>query len=208
MKVSAIIPTIQGREELLEQTVESLRDTANGYDVELLVVRNCPTVGQAWNKGIEEATGTHFWLGADDVTLLPGWLDAAAEAASEGGYPCPRILRPDGSVEACGTVGQSGTIEIEVEDGFPCNSSSFPFVSREDWERVGPSLPVHYFADDYLGFRARVAGLDVRLVRAYSLIHHEGTVGRREKVAQHWDHRAIFLKTIAEEHRLCVSVPS
>lgn len=202
MKVSLIIPTIGGREQLLEQTIKSLAETADGYETELIVVRNSPTVGEGWNQGVEASTGTHFWLGADDVTMLPGWLEAASDFAAEGGYPCPRILRPDGSIEACGTIGQSGCIESEVEDGFPCNSSSFPFVSREVWEEVGPSLPIHYHADDYLGFKARVAGLDVRLKRGYSLIHHEGKVGRAAKVAEHWQARDIFLKTIAEEHQL------
>lgn len=201
MKVSAILPTIDGREELLDQTIESLSETANGFDVELLVVKNCPTIGEAWNKGAEQATGTHLWLAADDVTMQPGWLEAAVEFANEGGYPCPRIIRPDGSIEACGTVGQSGCILSEVEDGFLCACSQFPFVLRETWEEIGPCIPVAYFADDYLGYRARKAGLEVRLVRAYTLIHHEGIVGRREHVQKHWRYREMFLEAIAEEAR-------
>lgn len=202
MKVSLIIPTIGGREALLDQTIKSLAETANGYETELIVVRNAPTVGEGWNQGIEIADGTHLWLGADDVTMFPGWLEAVVEAEGKGWYPCPRILFESGEIEACGTLGQAGCILSEVEDGFLCNASSFPFMSRETWEDVGPSLPIQYFADDYLGYRARVAGLEVCLVRAYSLIHHVGTVGRAAKVAQHWQHRDIFLKTIAEEHQL------
>lgn len=202
MKISAVIPTIDGREKLLEQTIESLADTASGHEVELVVVKNSPTGGQGWNEGAEAATGTHLWFGADDLTFFPGWLDAVVEFTRDGGYSCPRILRPNGSVEACGTIGQGGPIEAEVEDGLPCNASQFPFVLRETWDEIGPSLPVHYFADDYLGFRARVAGLDVRLVRAYSLVHHDGFVGHKRHAGRYWDDRQRFLQKIAEEHRL------
>lgn len=202
MKVSLIIPTIGGREQLLEQTTQSLAETCNGYETELIVVRNSPTVGEGWNQGVEASTGTHFWLGADDVTFSEGWLDAVVEAEARGWYPCPRILFANGEIEACGTIGQAGCILSEVEDGFLCGASSFPFMSRETWEEVGPSLPIGYFADDYLGYRARVAGLEVRLVRAYTLTHYVGTVGRAAQVAKHWQYREIFLKTIAEEHAL------
>lgn len=207
MKVSLIIPTIGGREQLLKQTINSLAETANGYDTELVVVRNSPTVGEAWNEGAKAAIGTHLWLGADDVTLTPGWLDAAVEAEEKGWYPCPRIVFPNGELEACGTLGQSGCILYEVEDGFLCNASSFPFLSRESWNEIGPSPPIHYFADDYLGYQARVAGLEVRLVRDYSLVHHVGIIGRDQMVARHFKDRDIFLQTIAEEHS-CTTVPS
>jgi GT2 family glycosyltransferase len=204
--LSAVIPTIDGREGLLEQTIASLAETAN-VEVELLVVRNAPTIGEAWNEGVSQATGSHLWLGADDVTFVPGWVDAAVDGRSGGGYPCPRILRPDGSIEACGTMGQGGLIETEVEDGFPCVSSPFPFMWRRDWETIGPALPIHYYCDDYLGFRARVAGLWVHVARDYTLIHHEGTAGRGRMVSRAMQDRQTFLKTIAEEHA-CLPVAS
>jgi hypothetical protein len=200
--LSAVIPTIDGREGLLEQTIASLAETAN-VEVELLVVRNAPTIGEAWNEGVSQATGSHFWLGADDVTFAPGWADAA----SEKDYPCPRILRPDGSVEACGTIGQGGLIDTEVEDGFVCGSSQFPFMPRFVWDVIGPALPIHYYSDDYLGFKARAAGFNVQLARGYTLIHHEGTAGRGRMVSRAMHDRQTFLKTIAEEHA-CLPVVS
>ena len=204
MKLSAVIPTINGREPLLDQTIQSLAETANGTEVELIVVRNAPTIGQAWNEGAAEATGSHLWLGADDVTFGEGWIEAAEAAVAHAGYPCPRIIRPDGSVEACGTLGQGGLYEAEMEDRVPCGASPFPFMELEDWQTIGPSLPIGYYADDYLGFKARLAGRDVYLVRDYTLVHYEGTVGRGRIVARAMQDRATFLSTITEENRCLV----
>lgn len=204
MKVSAVIPTIKGREALLEQTVQSLAATANGTPVELIVVQDSPTIGEAWNEGVENSTGTHLWLGADDVTFAPGWLEAVDDARERGIYPVPRIIRPDGSVQACGTLGQGGVIEAEVEDGFPCGASQFPVMHRAYWDAIGPALSTHYYSDDYLGFRAKVAGLRVELVRGYTLTHHEGTVGRGRMVARAMQDRNAFLKAITEEHSCLV----
>jgi hypothetical protein len=201
MVLSAIIPTIDGREALLEQTIASLAETA-GCDVDLVVVRNAPTGGAGWNEGAAQATGTHLWFGADDLTFVPGWVEAALQKE----YPCPRILKVDGTPEACGTLGQGATMTTEMEDDFPCHSSPFPFMTRELWDEIGPALPIHYYVDDYLAVKARTVGLDIRLARGYTVIHHEGTAGRGRMVTRAMSDRAAFIRTIGEE-QACRKLP-
>jgi GT2 family glycosyltransferase len=180
VSVSVVIPTIAGREALLEQTRKAY-EANTSVAVQFIVVRNRPTCGDAWNAGAAVADSDYLHLSADDVLPHEGWFDAAKEAADGGCYPAPRIVRPDGSLEACGSMG-GGMLLPECPDKTPCRVSSFPFMRTRDWEHIGPSLPIGYYADDFLSYRAHRHGFEVVVKRDYCLTHLEGLVGRQTLV--------------------------
>lgn len=197
--IAVIIPTIAGREALLERTVDAYREHSTEA-VALLIVRDRPTIGQAWADGVASlpAGADHVHLSADDVAPHPGWDAAAIAAVERGHYPSPRILNADGSLHSCGTMG-GGMLLPECADGTPCAASPFPFVRRSDLEHLGPILAAHYYCDDHLGWRARMIGLEPVVCRGYLLTHLEGTAGRPAMVARAADDRARFLTAIGME---------
>lgn len=192
--VSVVIPTIQGREALYEQTVNAYRNTTPpGYELEVITPRDHPTIGEAWTAGAKVATGEYLHLSADDVTPHDGWLVACVEAVAAGCYPAPKLTRPDGSVEACGSLG-GGMLLGECLDWTPCVTSAFPFMPRPDEPLLVPAI--HYYADDYLAHRARVLGLKPVVRTGFHLTHHEGTVGRPAMVARSAQDRQTFLDIV------------
>ena len=193
--ISVVIPTIPGREHLLEQTISRFEQSA---DVEIIVAANHPSCGQAWNAGAEQATGEFLLLGADDLTPDDGWAEAAMNAAARGVYPAPWIVRRDGSTECCGTLGSGLLLTDQARDGLPVCSSPVPFMRREMWEHVGPSLPGHYYSDDWLGYRARLAGLSVQVRRGYRFTHLDGQAGHARLVARSGSDRARFAEEVSK----------
>ena len=198
--LSLIVPTIDGREYLLEQTIGRLAEVTKADfpddDVELIVVENHPTIGEAWNAGMEDAIGRYVWLGADDALMAPEALAYGADAAGARAWPSPRITNPDGTLHSCGTLG-GGMLMDECETGTRCYASPFPLFLRSEWTNIGPCLPIHYYADDYLGWRATSAGFPVMVIRGYEIQHLEGKVGRAAVTARAMADRRAFLEAIA-----------
>lgn len=194
--ISVIIPTVAGREQLLEETCEAFR--AAGEKVEFVIVRNETTCGEGWNAGAAQASGEYLLFGADDLRPDPSWAEAAVEAADAGAYPSPWIVHSDGSTLCCGTLGQ-GLYTSPGKDGLPVYNSPIPFMRRESWELIGPSLPIHYHADDYLAYRARfTARLSVEVRQAYRFTHLDGTVGRMRNVQLGEQHRWVYAKAVSQ----------
>ena len=197
--ISAIVPTIEGREDLLDMTLARLREVAaNDFGsadyLEVIVPHDYPTIGGAWNAGVAEADGGYLMLGADDILLEPGALTAAMLAARAEVWPSPRITNPDGTLLECGHMGDGRLILSDVPDGTQCLSSPFPFMSRATWDLIGPCLPIHFYADDYLSWRALdVAGLDVQVCRGYAMHHLGGELGRVALLARAAADRAEFM---------------
>lgn len=199
--IAVVIPTIAGREALLERTVRAYRENTDD-ELAVIVIRDRPTIGRAWNDGAQAAvdqTDAHYLhLSADDVEPHPGWDRAAMDAVDRGVYPSPRILNLDGSLHSCGTMG-AGMHLPECADGTPCASSPFPFMRTDDWVAVGPSIDAQYYSDDYLGWSARRVGMEVEVVRGFALTHLEGTVGRARGVQRAMRDRAAFLAAVGVE---------
>lgn len=197
--LSLIVPTIPGREYLLEQTIDGLRKAVAAdfpdEDVQVIVPENYATIGEAWNAGMEDAEGEYAWLGADDAVVAPGALEAARAAAEQGFWPSPRITNPDGTLHSCGTLGQ-GALLGECATGTRCHASPFPFFAVKHWDAIGPCLPIHYYADDYLGWRAESALIEPVVVREYEIRHLEGKVGRYAMVRRAMDDKAAFLEAV------------
>jgi hypothetical protein len=210
--IAVVIPTIKGREHLHERTVAAYRATAPDHELVFYTARDYPTIGEAWNAGADEAALSrasrlggpdYLHLTADDVEPQPGWLDAAIEAADQDFYPSPRIIRPDGSTEACGSMG-GGMLLADCSDWTPCVTSPFPFMRMENWT-PGACLPIGYYADDWLSHLARQAGLKPVVRTSYCLTHLEGTVGRTPVVARAGQDRQTFLDAVAGKETPCVS---
>lgn len=196
MKVSVVIPTIDGRESLFEQTVAAYRQLQS-VELEIIAPRGFSSIGEAWVKGAAKATGQFIHLSADDVIPHAGWFSAALRAANALKYPSPRLLNVDGSLHSCGTMG-GGMLLPECADGTRCNSSPFPFFRAEHTEALIGSLPpIHYYADDLLAARACSLGLVPTVCRDYCFTHLEGIVGRAEVAARAMADRQTFLNTVA-----------
>jgi len=199
-RVSIILPTIAGREDLLAVTRDAYSQTIDA-EAEIVVVRERPTIGQAWNAGAAEAEGEYLLLGADDLVPFPGAVEAGIEAAADGVYPSPWITNPDGSTVARGSMGGGMLLGAETPERTICNSSPIPFFPRKAWGeeaivRLGPSLPIHYYADDYLAWRARRAGFRIEVVGGYHFQHLEGIVGRPAVQARAMADRDSYLRTV------------
>ena len=193
--ISVIIPTIAGREVHLDETVAAFRDTP--AKIEIVVVRNQPTCGQAWNIGAEQASGEYLLLGGDDLKPHPGWAETALEAAEAGVYPSPWITEPNGETLCAGTLGHG--LYVDGYDGMPVYNSPVPFFRRDQWDLIGPVPQIHYFADDYLAYRARFsAGLSVEVRRGYWFTHLNGTVGRQENVRLGEQYRWTYARAVTE----------
>ena len=178
--ISVVVPNITGREDLLDRCRAAYKQHSDGVRVEWIVAKDQGGAGHAWNAGASQATGDYLHLTCDDMLPHAGWADVAISAAEQGVYPAPRILKADGELQNCGTLG-SGMMLGEVVDGTPVNASELPFLSRDLWQ-PGMVVTGHYYSDDWMGVWARHQGLSVEVRRDYLFTHLEGRVGR-ERVA-------------------------
>jgi hypothetical protein len=195
--ISLVVPTIRGREDLLERTVAAFKATAES-DLEIIVPREYKTCGEAWNVGAETATGDYLCLAADDMEPVEGWEAAAIKAADDDVYPAPWILRVDGTTECCGTLGAGLLLDESARDGLPVCNSPVPFMRREEWPHLGPTIPAHCYSDDFLGYRARLAGLRVEVRREYKFIHLDGQVGHQPLVIRSGADRELFAREVSK----------
>lgn len=195
MKISVVIPTIDGREDLFDRTLAAYKQHK---DLELIAPRNFSSIGEAWAAGAERATGDFIHLSADDVIPSDGAIGAGVRLASSGKYPSPRLLNADGSLHSCGTMG-GGMLLPECATDTPCNASPFPFFRAQYKDALLKDFPpIHYYADDLLAHRARVAGLSTVVSREYEFTHLEGTVGRDAVARRAMADRQIFLEAVCE----------
>lgn len=199
--ISVVIPTIPGREALLERTIDRIERTvwAVNHEVEFIVPRGHATCGEGWNAGAEKATGDYLCLAADDMLPEDGGTWAAAiDAAVAGVYPAPWIVNPDGSTLCCGTLGSGLLLNGSARDGLPVCNSPVPFMRRELWEQIGPSIPAHCYSDDYLAYRARLAGLSVEVRRAFRFTHLDGQPGHQSLVARAVFDREMYAEAVSQ----------
>lgn len=169
--ISIPLPTIAGREQWYERAVAAyVRTTPN---VQVITIRDAPTCGEAWRRGLAMARGDYIHFGADDVEMHPGWWEAAVAVIDAGYLPAPRVVNSDGSLQTCGD-------EREMEDGEIPAFTRGPFVSREQWERLRPMIPLHYFTDTWVTFRGRQIGIETVVCRGYEYTHHSAAEGRMD----------------------------
>jgi hypothetical protein len=184
--ISVIVPTVQGREDFLARC--ELAYAAHTTDYELIVVTDEATCGLAWNIGAAQAAGDYIHFSADDLEPHDGWWQAAKAVADDGFLPAPRILNTDGSLQSCGDW------EREQETGTWTPFSRIPFLTRGQWERFGPSLPIHYYTDNWFSARGRGQGTETVVHRGYLFTHH--LAAHKRGAGMSWQDR------MAADHRL------
>ena len=165
-EVTIIIPTVTGREDHLDRCLTAYMERTS-HRKQILIIKDMPTVGQAWLKGMESAEGDYIHMTADDLEPHEGWDEAAVEGLSRGWYPAPRILKPDGSLDTCGHM------PFETNEGYVAEFSEIPFLTRAQYDRWGPMIPLHYYTDNWLSHRAKeIDGVQSRVCREYCFTHH------------------------------------
>lgn len=171
MNLSIVIPTVEGREKWLNNSLAAFERT--DPDAEVIVIRNKPTCGIAWNEGIEQATGDYILLSADDIEPANVfYLDAGMYWANKGYLPCARILNTDGSLQTCGNG------PVEAETGQYCEFARIPFGTAEQVRAIYPILETHYATDMWFSYRGRILGWPTVVVREFCFYHHYANVGR------------------------------
>lgn len=196
MTTCIVIPTIPGREVLLSRTIDGYR--ADAPDVRFLIVRDRPTIGEAWTDGAVRALelgASTIHLAADDIVPHHGAVLAGTLAAEAGTLPSPRILHVGGSLLQCGSLGH-GLLLPECATGTPAGSSQFPVLPADVMESILPLPPIHYYADDYVAAAARDRGMDVRVVRDYLFTHLEGSAGRARLIARSAADRETYMQAV------------
>jgi hypothetical protein len=168
--ISVVIPTIKGREHHLERCIDAYQQRTE--DFEFIFEVDHRTCGSAWLAGGTKALGDYIHFTADDLEPHPGWWEAAVRCIDSGCLPCPRILRPDGSLESCG---QWGT---ETDEGTETDIARVPFLSRQMWERGAWVLPAHYYTDNWIATRGRQLGIPTVVCRDYGFTHYYASEGR------------------------------
>lgn len=164
--ISVIIPTVEGREEHLEQCVAAYTGLAAGaYELDLIIEHDHPSCGAGWQAGLAHAKGEYIHLSDDDIVPQPGWHAPAIEAVDCGFLPAPQVTDPRGYPQSRPQEGVFG------KDWTPVDMSALPFASAEQMEKIAPFFTAHYFTDDFISWRGARAGWQTVLRSEYRFIH-------------------------------------
>lgn len=179
--ISVVVPTIAGREASLARTVAAYEASVAAAEMQILVITDADTCGDAWNAGAKLASGDYLHFTADD--LAPSrpdwWLDAVA-AVDAGSLPVGRI----------------------VEHGLDGETRSFggdfaraPFIRADWWQPMPAGL--HYWTDNLLTDRLRREGHQTRFCESYAFTHRPVDVGRLDTAARLERDHALYLAALA-----------
>lgn len=196
--VDVIIPTIRGREAYLERCLRGYRETCpEGFELNLVRIRDEGTCGIAWQKGCEWAVGDYLHLTSDDIVPMAGWLEPLVEACDQGKIPCalvviptPELLdedempRPDleAPPEQRHFFERHPSDESVVPDWYECREPSeypsIPFMTSGQWEKIGPMIASNYGGDRWIGHRAKQNGMPVVARHGSRFVHYAATEGK------------------------------
>lgn len=170
--ISIIIPTITGREDHLARCIAAYEaNTTEAY--EIIIERDHPACGPGWNAGAGRAAGDYIHFSADDLEPHAGWDTAALETVAAQRLPAPRLINQHGRLDSCGLHG------VEMENGAVVPMSVVPFLPMDLWRNhVAPVLPIHYFTDNWISWKARRAGWSTVVNRQFAFTHHWAEHGR------------------------------
>lgn len=192
-EITVVLPTISGREEYLQRTVESYEATLRGDDFDIIVIKNAPTWPSACNLGYEKSDSEFILFGADDLDALPGWWEygraALRTAPMELPAPCVYDAGPDGWRFSNAADGQDGDLT---------HFTRVPLMTREQYEIVGPWPHIVYYADIWLSEKARTLGIRTRMVYGFDFFHHWCQIGRVDS-QENMDEAGWALNRLREE---------
>lgn len=176
MKLSVVVPTVDGREDTLNRTLKAIPRGA-----QRLVFKNQPTCGSAWAQGGRSATGDYVCFLADDLEPHDGFWDAMVEAVDQKMHPAALVLNADGSKQSCGGAG-GDVCRGDCEDWRPVEWSPTPFIARAWWnliERHADFLAsIHYSTDCLISAILAKHGIPSVMRRPAVLTHYNHDAGR------------------------------
>ena len=170
MKISIIMPTIDGREESRETMLRAYQERTP-YPIEIILKYNYPNWPAGCNAGQLDATGDVLHFGSDDLEPLAGWADAMLRTLAANEIPAPQLW----------DFVKTGAPVNERADGPPGAIPGFsraPSLTRAMAECIGPWPEIPYYADNWVSDKGRLCGYESRVTAGYGFIHHWHPVGR------------------------------
>lgn len=156
--LAVLIPTIRGREDSLERTVNSYAATSTARR-HLFIVRDYPTIGAAWAQNLPTITTDLVHLTTDDVTAESDWHGQILEEWDDhDGLAVPLVLKmPEGTHESHGNH-WGGTHVHRAETGW----CGVPVVPRCCYQACADALNAcgcpHYYSDNIICDVVRMHG--------------------------------------------------
>lgn len=213
-----VIPTIDGRQEFLERTLEGYGARTQA-EFSFIVIHDAPTCGLAWQVGARQAVevaqkwslteASYLHLTADDIVPGYDWDHAAMSMVHSGGVPIPLVVTPDDidldrrkmplphnpapAERSWFFEGNRGLSEVKHGQHAQTDSEypSVPFCSLAQWEQIGPMIASHYGTDKWFGYRARAAGIPCVVEPQMVFYHYAATPGRVPSF-EGWYHRDLI----------------
>lgn len=171
-RISVLMPTITGREEMRQRMVDAYHERTPGFRLEIISPLNFPNWPSGCNEARKTATGDYFVYTADDLEPLAGWADAMVASLDRGEVPAPQVWN----------WRQEGPPVDQAQDGPPGAITAFsriPALTRAMAEAIGPwPEDLDYYADNWCSDAARLRGWESRVVAGFDWIHHWNQVGR------------------------------
>ena len=199
--IGIVLPTLPERWEVFDRTYAAFEASCpGGWVFDIVVPDPQPTVGLAWRAGVaellEDFDGDYLLLGSDDATPRPGWAEVMVPTIDAGFVPAPRLERPDGSVEACGSMG-FGVLLPEAADCTPVRSTGIIGMARSWWTDVGPVGEGHYAVDDLWCWQAAQKGHSVLYRSGMVFTHYNDTTAARHVREQAQEHNLACIRMMA-----------
>lgn len=197
--IDVVIPTVPGREELLESCIASYElSTAPGV-LNFIVERGHDCCGKAWQAGMEKSTAPYVHLSADDIEMVSHtWAAVCMESADKGRLPCPLVLNPDMSVQSCGgnMRAKGHVVKERQRNRAVCDFTTLPFLTRNQAEQIG-MIDAHTMTDVWVSYRGRQLGWPTVVLHEYEVIHHYSDIGRISSRKQRARSERIFKEAMA-----------
>ena len=159
--IQAVVPTIPGREHLLNPCVSSLER----HGIEPVVVLDSPSCGEGWEFGLEQCNAKVVALWSDDFTIH-AWDEQLVLHRTNKGLVCPVILNPDLSPQGAGGFGWS------LPDGETAANCICPIGERRVFEGFRPWPYLNHYCDTWITQRAIWAHRGPIVTTSIALIHH------------------------------------
>ena len=161
--ISIVIPTIDGREDYFARCIESYEKNTQ-YEYEFIILRNRKCCGVGWNEGASLAKGKYIHLTCDDQEAVAGWDTTAVETVENGFMPSCIVHYPEQNYTHYRYPGKADWEQVPM--------STIPFFSAEMWKKIGPTIPMQYYIDDFIGWMGEIHGIPTVMRHGYQFNHY------------------------------------
>lgn len=166
-RISIVIPTIKGRESWLEKCLEGYKQTAPLAEV--IIIRDAPSCGVAWEEGYAQTTRPYIHFTADDIVPCRDWYREALKWLDLDTIPAANVRNQRGGPNHCDSpLGEMGHVPNIL----------VPLLKRHMIELGGWFQPFHYGTDDWITYRAVQLGYPVERCWEYKVTHFVAPEGR------------------------------